>query len=56
LPKKLKGMGVAANAVAPGPVATVMFFEGKSEETIKRIVDACSLGQFGEAKDVTHLV
>ncbi|XP_062165936.1 NADPH-dependent aldehyde reductase-like protein, chloroplastic [Alnus glutinosa] len=54
--KELKGTGVTANAVAPGPVATDMFFEGKSEETIKRIVDACPLGRLGEPKDVTHLV
>lgn len=54
--KELKGTGITANCVAPGPIATEMFFAGKTEETIKRIVDACPLGRVGEPKDVTNLV
>jgi 3-oxoacyl-[acyl-carrier protein] reductase len=54
--KELKGTGVIANAVAPGPMATDLFFEGKCEETIKMIADACPLGRLGEAMDVTHLL
>lgn len=54
--KELKGTGVTANVVAPGPVATEMFFEGKSEEMIKRLTDACPLGRIGEPKDVVPLV
>ncbi|KAJ7961539.1 Short-chain type dehydrogenase/reductase-like protein [Quillaja saponaria] len=54
--KELKGSGITANCVAPGPIATEMFFAGKTEETIKRIVDACPLGRLGEPKDVTQLV
>ena len=32
------------------------FFIGKSEETINRIVDACTLGRLGEPKDVAPFV
>lgn len=56
LAKELKGTSVTANCVAPGPIATKMFFEGKSEELIKRLVDACPMGRLGEPKDVTQLV
>ncbi|KAI9085273.1 hypothetical protein K1719_032796 [Acacia pycnantha] len=54
--KELKGTKITANCVAPGPTATELFFEGKTEETIKRLVDACPLERLGEPKDVSHLV
>jgi NAD(P)-dependent dehydrogenase (short-subunit alcohol dehydrogenase family) len=54
--KELKGTGVTANAVAPGPMATGLFFEGKYEEMIKMIADAYPLSRLGEPKDVTHLL
>lgn len=54
--KEVKGTKITANCVAPGPVATELFFEGKTEETIKRIVDACPLERLGEPKDVAHFV
>ncbi|XP_041012155.1 NADPH-dependent aldehyde reductase-like protein, chloroplastic [Juglans microcarpa x Juglans regia] len=54
--KELKGTGITANCVAPGPVATELFFAGKTEETIKRLVDGCPLGRLGEPKDVTQVV
>ncbi|KAG6498222.1 hypothetical protein ZIOFF_046134 [Zingiber officinale] len=38
LEKELKGTGIATNCVAPGPVATEMFFAEKSEELVKRSV------------------
>lgn len=50
--KELKGAGITANCVAPGSIATDMFFEG-TEETIKNMVDACPLRQLGEPEDVT---
>ncbi|KAK4270211.1 hypothetical protein QN277_023275 [Acacia crassicarpa] len=54
--KELKGTKITVNCVAPGPTATELFFEGKTEETIKRLVDACPLERLGEPKDVSHLV
>ncbi|XP_030516980.1 NADPH-dependent aldehyde reductase-like protein, chloroplastic [Rhodamnia argentea] len=54
--KELKGTGITANCVAPGPVATELFFSGKTEEMVKRVVDACPLGRLGEGKDVAEVV
>lgn len=54
--KELKGTGITANCVAPGPVATELFFAGKTDETIKRIVDACPLGRLGDPNDVSQVV
>lgn len=54
--KELKGTGITANCVAPGPVATEMFFAGKSEGTIKMIADACPLNRLGEPEDISKAV
>ncbi|TKY62915.1 Short-chain type dehydrogenase/reductase [Spatholobus suberectus] len=56
LAKELKGTQITANCVAPGPIATEMFFEGKTEETVNRIVQECPLSRLGETKDVAHVV
>ncbi|XP_074582701.1 NADPH-dependent aldehyde reductase-like protein, chloroplastic [Curcuma longa] len=54
--KELKGTGITANCVAPGPVATEMFFAGKSDELVKRIVEECPLGRLGEVGDIAPVV
>ncbi|CAN4099351.1 unnamed protein product [Withania somnifera] len=56
LAKELKGTGITANCVAPGPIATDMFFDGKTEEMIKTAIDACPHGRLGETEDVAPLV
>ncbi|GLT64561.1 hypothetical protein SLA2020_370470 [Shorea laevis] len=56
LAKELKGTQITANVVAPGPVATEMFFAGKTEETVKRIADATPLGRLGEPNDISGIV
>jgi 3-oxoacyl-[acyl-carrier protein] reductase len=56
LAKELKGAGITANCVAPGPVATELFFAGKSEDTINRLVSNCPLGRLGEPKDISPIV
>ncbi|XP_028780151.1 NADPH-dependent aldehyde reductase-like protein, chloroplastic [Neltuma alba] len=56
LAKELKGTGITANCVAPGPVATEMFFSGKTEEQVKAAIDVCPLGRLGETKDLAPVV
>ncbi|CAN1132262.1 NADPH-dependent aldehyde reductase-like protein, chloroplastic [Linum perenne] len=56
LAKELKGTGITANCVAPGPIATEMYFAGKSEEVIQRNIDECPLSRLGEPKDIATVV
>ncbi|KAK7336244.1 hypothetical protein VNO77_16780 [Canavalia gladiata] len=56
LAKELKGTQITANCVAPGPVATEMFFEGKTEEMVNRAVQENPSGRLGETKDIAPVV
>jgi 3-oxoacyl-[acyl-carrier protein] reductase len=56
LAKELKGTGITANCVAPGPVATEMYFAGKTEEQIKNNIESSPLGRLGETKDIAEVV
>lgn len=56
LAKELKGTGITANCVAPGPIATDMFFEGKTEEKLKKVIDECPHGRLGQSEDVAPVV
>ncbi|KAJ8649672.1 hypothetical protein MRB53_002695 [Persea americana] len=56
LTKELKSTKITANCVAPGPIATDMFFSGMGDDDVKKVVDECPLGRMGEPKDVAHIV
>lgn len=56
LAKELGPRGITVNAVAPGPVGTDFFLDGKSEELIQNITKSIPLGRIGAADDVASVV
>ncbi|KAF7815725.1 NADPH-dependent aldehyde reductase-like protein, chloroplastic [Senna tora] len=56
LAKELKGTGITANCVAPGPIATEIGFDEETEKHVKATIEWCPLGRIGEAKDVGSVV
>jgi 3-oxoacyl-[acyl-carrier protein] reductase len=56
LAKEMRGRDVTVNAVAPGPTATALYFEGKSPEVIERAKAAAPLERLGEPADIAEIV
>ncbi|MDO3411977.1 SDR family oxidoreductase [Saccharibacillus sp. CPCC 101409] len=56
LAKEFGPKGITINAVAPGPVNTELFMEGKSEQQIAGIVGMNSFGRLGETEDIAGTV
>jgi 3-oxoacyl-[acyl-carrier protein] reductase len=47
---------ITVNAVAPGPVATPLFLNSKSDELIAHIAKLAPLGRIGEIEDIVGIV
>ncbi len=56
LAKELGSRGITVNAVAPGPVATELFLDGKDQSTLDRIKQMNPLGRLGEVDDIAQVV
>lgn len=56
LSKELRGRNITVNAVAPGPVATDLFLEGKSPELIDRMAKMNPLERLGTPEDIANVV
>lgn len=56
LAKELGARGITVNAVAPGPVATELFFAGRSEALIQRVIGDIPLGRLGQPDDIARIV
>ncbi|MBB5424225.1 3-oxoacyl-[acyl-carrier protein] reductase [Paraburkholderia sp. JPY158] len=54
--KELRGRNITVNAVAPGPIATALFLEGKSDEQIETFAKMPPLQRLGEPEDVAGVV
>lgn len=54
--KELRGRQVTVNAVAPGPVATDLFKEGKTAEQIAHFAAMPPLERLGEPQDIAEVV
>ncbi|KAI8822374.1 NAD-P-binding protein [Fimicolochytrium jonesii] len=51
-----KSYGLTVNTVSPGPTATEMFFEGKSEQTLNFIKGLSPFNRFGEPNEIAAAV
>ncbi|GAA1589853.1 SDR family oxidoreductase [Kribbella sancticallisti] len=56
LARELRGRDITVNAVAPGPTATAMFFDGKPQELIDRIAAEPPLERLGRPEDISEIV
>ena len=56
LAKELRGHDVTVNTVAPGPTATPLFLEGKSDELIATMAKMSPLERLGEPADIAEAV
>ncbi|WP_213772948.1 SDR family oxidoreductase [Bradyrhizobium sp. dw_78] len=56
LSKELRGRNITVNAVAPGPVATELFLNGKSPELIERMSKMNPLERLGTPEDIASAV
>jgi 3-oxoacyl-[acyl-carrier protein] reductase len=56
LANELRGRDIAVNGVAPGPVGTDLFFEGKSEEQIQSIANLAPFERLGQPEEIADVV
>ena len=54
--KELRGRNITVNAVAPGPVATALFLNGKTEEQIQSFAKMPPLQRLGQPEDIASVV
>jgi 3-oxoacyl-[acyl-carrier protein] reductase len=56
LTKELRGRNITVNVVAPGPTATALFLNGKSEETVETLTKLSPLERLGRPQDIASVV
>lgn len=56
LAREMRGRDVTVNAVAPGPTATPLFLDGKSEEQVAGLAAAPPLERLGQPEDIAEAV
>jgi 3-oxoacyl-[acyl-carrier protein] reductase len=56
LTNELRGRNITVNAVAPGPVATELFFSGKTEAQVEQMSKIAPLERLGQPDDIAGVV
>jgi 3-oxoacyl-[acyl-carrier protein] reductase len=56
LARELRGRDITVNTVAPGPIATALFFEGKDEQLVARIAAEPPMERLGTPADIAEIV
>ncbi|MDQ0750139.1 3-oxoacyl-[acyl-carrier protein] reductase [Streptomyces africanus] len=56
LARELRGRDVTVNTVAPGPTATDLFLDGKTDEQIEALAKTPPLERLGTPADIAHVV
>lgn len=56
LARELRGRDITVNAVAPGPTATPLFFEGKTQDAVDRIAAMNPMERLGTPDDIAETV
>jgi len=56
LANELRGRNITVNAVAPGPVGTELFLNGKSEEQIAHFASLAPLERLGQPEEIASAV
>ncbi len=56
LSKELAPRKITVNAVAPGAVATELFFQGKTHSFVDQLIRMIPLGRIGEVDDIAPIV
>ena len=54
--KEMRGRNITVNAIAPGPVATDLFLNGKSDELVARMAKMNPLERLGTPEDIAASV
>lgn len=56
LAKEMGGRNITVNSVAPGPVDTELFQDGKTEEQIQQMAQMAAFGRIGKVEDIADAV
>lgn len=56
LAQEMRGRNITVNAVAPGPTATDLFLNGKSQELIDRMAKMNPLERLGKPEDIANVI